>query len=191
MGRLRQSFLSLRNHSRAKSGAYFALMTALVCCSTLGAPSRLLARPAPIPEDELIELCDLVVTADILSVRRLPPQQGSLLAQAKVIETHKGKAAAGQIVTVYFGLPSGAPGDSGIAMYAGQRLKLFLLKNETQAEAYHPFAHNEAELLTDVAPALQKLPKLPGEVIYAPGQQPTSTTVNTGKVRRFRFFRRR
>jgi hypothetical protein len=157
----------------------------------MGEPALLFAEPAPIPEDELIELCDLVVTADILSVRRLPPNQGSLLAKAKVVETHKGKATIGRTVNVYFGLPGGAPGDSGIAMYAGERLKLFLLKNESATESYHPFAHNEAELVTGVAPALQVLPKLPGEVIYAPGQQPKKTTVYTPSPRRFRVFRRR
>jgi hypothetical protein len=51
----------------------------------------LLAEPPPIPEEELIELCDAVVTGDVLSVRRLQPHQGSLLAQVKVIESHKGK----------------------------------------------------------------------------------------------------
>jgi hypothetical protein len=170
---------------------HFCFAAAIVCFSTIGEPALLLAEPPPIPEDELTELCDLVVTADLLSVRRLPPQQGSLLAKAKVVETHKGKATVGRTLDVYFGLPSGAPGDSGIAMYAGQRWKLFLLKNESDTESYHPFAHNEGELVTDVAPALQVLPKLPGNVIYAPGQQPKKTTVYTPTPRRFRFFRRR
>lgn len=170
---------------------FFTIVSAMVSCSLLGGSALVFAKPAPIPEDELIEKCDLVVTADLLNVRRLPPTQGSLLAKAKVIEVHKGKATVGRTIDVYFGLPSGAPGDSGIAMYAGQRLKLFLLKNDSPTEAYHPFAHNEAELLTDVAPALQVLPKSPGEVIYAPGQQPKKTTVYTPSPRRFRFFRRR
>lgn len=166
------------------------LMAVIFSVAGLFAPAMLFAKPAPIPEDELMARCDLVVSADIVSVRRLSPQQCSLLARAKVLEAHKGSVVKGSVLNVYFGLPSGTPGDSGIAIYAGEQLKLYLLKNEAGTDDYHPFAHNEAELLQGVDPARQILPQRLGEVIYAPGQQPTSS-VSTTRPRRFRIFNRR
>lgn len=145
-------------------------MIAALTWITLSKPIVVFAERAPVPEDELNAGSDLIVVVKVLSVMKtgkaVAPHR---MAQLEIQETLKGRVPPNPMEYRFVPPERGLAGARNESVFAGQSLKLYLIRDTTGH--YIPWASNSIELLERFGDDQNLLPTKLGEVIYANGMR--------------------
>ena len=166
----------------------FTLSNVIAATVLTIAPESLVAETAPVEESELLRSSDLVIDVDVRSVTKNETQSAvDWLAILDVTAVVKGQVPRNPI-PYRFLPPEGIPGERNEAVYAGQRLRMFLVRN--QYGRLVPWASNSIQRLEPFPEQREVLPKRAGERIEANGRRVFVSAVRSRSTIRRPLMRR-
>ena len=128
-----------------------------------------MAEPAPRSDEELQADSDLIIEADILSVTKERTRWGPIwTARLHVRRTIKGQLPSPRFTYRFLPPPPGEIGGINESVFAGQKLRMFLIDDSGQGN-FEAWASNSLEPLNHLPEDRWVLPRQYGETIYANG----------------------